>query len=78
MSVRQLKAPPNPNAILCLEQVLEKAKSGEVQGVLVLMEYDGALYHDDSGGRLNYGSLLAAFERWKFKWLAEENLERAR
>jgi hypothetical protein len=65
---------PNPRIIQCLEVILERAKAGDLRGVVMLLNY-GTGINSAAVGETTFTDVIAAFEDWKFQELFSRNIE---
>jgi hypothetical protein len=70
----EVKAVPDERVVKGLEQMLERAKSGEIRGFVAFVNLGAHVTSWQCGeGKLN--DTLAAYEDWKFTQLAARNLK---
>lgn len=69
-----LLKPPAPSAevIEFLEDVLARAKSGEIDGVWVLHTSNARLIGHGSAGRLDPADMIYNLELWKFRYFQKD------
>lgn len=64
-----LKPDVNEDVVATLEELLVKAKNGEIKSLIAF--YDtGPNCTYESAGKIHYGSLVFAVDLWKFRRLA--------
>lgn len=73
VKLHEVRRQPRQTVIDALEMALTRARSGELQGVILLMN-QGDTVSTLRGGLYGYTDMIAAFEDWKFCELAERNL----
>jgi hypothetical protein len=66
---------PNVRVVEALEQLLVRAKAGEVRGLVALVNVSPCVTHY-AVGDTTFTDCIAAFEDWKFCELANRNLHR--
>lgn len=71
-----LKKPIDPGLVSLLTDALEKAKSGEITGVVMLVTHPGGDLNQASAGDMEFGEVLAAFEDWRIDQGVMRHIER--
>lgn len=66
-NLRALKLEPDADVIKCLEAALEDARSGNLRGVLVFGVQVGKDTTSGEAGATELGSMIVAFEHWKYR-----------
>lgn len=72
-SLVEVKTAPSPAVIDALEKLLERARSGELRGLVALLNL-GTNCDNLCAGATGLTDVLVAFEDWKFQQLAHRNL----
>jgi hypothetical protein len=62
-----LRAPVNQDLVKAVEGLLERAKSGELTGVVVLCNHPGENASHMWSGAMSVATALLVFEHWKRK-----------
>ena len=65
----ELKKHVDQTVVQRVEELLEKAKSGEIIGFVALLSVQGEGYSSGFAGEFNAGSIIMAFEIWKHEWI---------
>lgn len=65
-----LRAPVNPDLVKAIESLLEKARSGDLTGVVVLCNHPGENASHMWSGAISVATALLVFEHWKIQALA--------
>lgn len=66
MKPKLLKKPVNIHLVTLLESALEQVKSGNTQGIVMLLNQTGNDYSFASAGDMAFSEVMLAFEAWKF------------
>jgi len=61
-----VKRDVDPDLINMLENALQQAKAGEIQGIVMLINRFGAEYQHAAAGDMKMSEVIMAYEDWKF------------
>lgn len=68
--ISKLSRPIDQNLVQTLEKAVEMAKSGEIIGIVMLVNMAAREFSHTAGGDMEFSEVLLAFESFKFDQLA--------